>query len=140
MNPPEGFEPIESASPFNQHIGPLWHRLDREQLVIGLRLERHHTNRAGNLHGGMVSTIADFTLGQNIGWTLSPEPGDPGARPSIATVSLTTEFIGTARIGDWVHTDTQIDAVKRTMVFATTRLLSGENIIARASAVFRRFG
>ncbi|MEM7017193.1 MAG: PaaI family thioesterase [Pseudomonadota bacterium] len=141
---PDGFKPLNTKSPFNHHVGPFFSYYRDEQLIVGLYVQSHHCNTAGILHGGMFGVIADVALGHNIGLALArdagatPEElqdGAPGA--PIVTVSLTTDFIGAAREGNWLETDVEVQRAGKAMVFANVNLLCGKNRIGRASAVFR---
>ena len=53
-----------------------------------------HGNVRGNLHNGMLMTLAD----QILGFTVTEALG----HTSLATVSLNTEFVAGANIGDWL--------------------------------------
>lgn len=91
---PEGYQPITSSSPFGGLNGPVFERLDEEgQLWRGFRVDRRHINMGGRLHGGMLMTLADIILGQ-VAWTTLEGP--------CVTVRLSSEFMGGAKLGDWV--------------------------------------
>ena len=125
---PEGFEPLQTASPFNQLLGPYYCALRADEFVLGLRIAEKHCNSAGRLHGGVVCAIADVAIGHNIGFELgrraearkASERGHEttaelksesfaGApRAPITTVSLSSDFVGGARLGDWVEVRTDV--------------------------------
>jgi acyl-coenzyme A thioesterase PaaI-like protein len=61
--------------------------------------------------------------------------GAPGA--PIATVSLSVDFAGTARKGDWVEVHVDVQRVGGTLAYASAYLHLGDERIGRASGVFR---
>ena len=140
---PAGFELFETTSPFNLHLGPYYARVVDRVVTLGLRVAAHHCNRSGRLHGGMISTLADIAIGNNIGLALSFDEDfrDKKAddRPSIATVSMSTDFTGTAKEGEWVEVNVDLQNVGKTLAFGNAYLLCNDLRIARVSAVFRIF-
>jgi len=138
---PDGFEPLNTVSPYNTLVGPFYQRVDGDKFVGGLLIEPKHCNTAGRLHGGMVGSIADVTIGHNIGLALVAQAGGnlatdaPGAR--MATVSLSTDFSGSAREGDWLEVHVDVQKVGGSLAFANAYLSVGEERIARVSAVFK---
>lgn len=59
--PPEGYEPILSNSPFGWGNGPIFERTLKEGgWVRGFRVAEKHANVAGMCHGGMLMTFADI--------------------------------------------------------------------------------
>lgn len=128
---PDGFEPWARSSPYLDLIGPFYVRDDGGNLVWGLRIEERHANRRGFAHGGILATLADVTLGHTAAMSQQP--------PAMAvTVNLTTDFAGSARIGDWVEARADVQKVGRRVVFANCYLSVGAERIVRASAVFSR--
>ena len=146
---PPGFTALNTNSPFNNLLGPYYCQLRDGGLVIGLRVEERHCNTGGKLHGGMVPALADIALGHNIGLALAAgrEPGAetpqelargvPGA--PIATVSMSTDYAGTATRGDWIEAHADVQKAGRSLAFANAYLMCGDERIARVSAVFRVF-
>ncbi len=126
---PGGFRPIERASPFIELIGPLYERTRDGTLTLGLRIEGKHANRRGICHGGVLATLADVALGYTMGVTT-------GGKSSLVTASLTIDYAGSARVGDWVEAQVEVQRVGARLGFANCYLLAGEQRIVRASAIF----
>ena len=126
---PTGFGPIHRSSPFLDSIGPLYSKGSGGEMVIGLRVEKRHTNARGALHGGVVSTIADIALGYAL--ATSSEPPTP-----MVTVSLSVDFVGAAQVGDWIETRVDIQKLGSRLAFANASFDAGGERIARASGVF----
>jgi len=51
-------------------------------------------------------------------------------------VSLSTDFLAAARLGDWVEAHVEIERLGQRMAFASCRLRAGERVLLRASGAF----
>jgi uncharacterized protein (TIGR00369 family) len=127
---PAEFGPILRSSPFLDSIGPLYSKGRGAALVVGLRVEEKHTNARGTLHGGVLAAIADVALGYSIATST-----DPPTR--MVTASLSVDFAGAAKPGDWIETSVDIQKLGSRLAFANAYFHVGEERIARASAVFQ---
>ncbi len=126
---PAGFAPIFRTSPFLETIGPLYSTGSGALLVIGMRGQEKHTNARGTLHGGVLASIADVALGYGLATSTSTPT-------SMVTASLSVDFAGSAKAGDWVETSIDIQKVGSRMAFANVYFSVGNERIARASGVF----
>ncbi len=151
---PEGFELLETRSSFSNHVGPLYTQRLAGEVVFGLLVQAHHCNSGGVMHGGMVNTLADLAIGNNIGLILAERaatsegnqnaaaagsaslPSRVGGAP-IATVSMATDFAGSARLGEWVEVKVDVQRVGASMAFANAYLVANGKRFARSSAVFK---
>ena len=120
-----GFSPIPDAGPFLEHVGPVLADGD----VVGLRIEARHLNRSGMAQGGLLATVVDFALGRAIRASAQDEQ-------RAATVSLTTDFLGAAREGDFVEARTEVERLGGTLAFADCSLTVDGREIVRGRAVF----
>ena len=142
-NIPRGFEPIETTSPFILNVGPLYRKTTENQIFLGLLIEEQHCNSRGRLHGAMVCAVADIALGQNVGRLFAEygafEDSEGALLPGVgmATVSMSTDFAGTARVGDWVEAHVDVQRTGKRMAFANAYLVRGEERIARVSGVYQ---
>lgn len=130
MNPiPADFEPIFRSSPFLELLGPLYNKKMAQGLTIGLFAEKKHCNARGTVHGGVLSSLAEIALGYNAAFD--------GEQPvPMVTVSLTIDYAGSAKLGDWIEIETDVQKVGRKMAFANCYFMVNSKRIARASAVF----
>lgn len=143
MSVPEGFEPLQTNSPFSNWAGPFYTCVEADKVRFGFEVAAHHCNSAGRLHGAMVCAAADLALGRNIGMAIAraghlngkTSEGRGGA--PIATLSLNTDFVGTAEEGAWVEVDVDVQKAGRSVSFANAYLICAGERIARASAVFK---
>ncbi|MCP4318873.1 MAG: PaaI family thioesterase [Hyphomicrobiales bacterium] len=126
---PAGFKVLSRGSPYIDMVGPLYHTLSDEGLLIGFLAEEKHCNSRGIVHGGLLSTVADIALGYSAG-------GFPDVNRPMVTTSITIDFAGSAREGDWVLFKTDVQKVGRMAAFANTYAHVGEKRIVRASGIF----
>jgi acyl-coenzyme A thioesterase 13 len=131
---PPGFEPLFRTSPFLETVGPLFHRREADgSFVIGLRIAEKHANARGTAHGGLLMTLLDIALGYRAALSENPPA-------NLATASLTADFIGAAKIGDWVEAHVEVQKVGSRLAFANAFLVVNGERIVRGSAVFARAG
>lgn len=126
---PAGFTPLFRSSPFLDLLGPIYNQRTDSGLVIGLRAEEKHCNARGLVHGGVLSSLADVALGYNSAF--AQEPPTP-----IVTSSLSIDYAGTAKLGDWISIETDVQKVGKSLAFANCYFVVESARIARASAVF----
>ncbi|MBA3771423.1 MAG: PaaI family thioesterase [Ramlibacter sp.] len=127
--PPPGFEPLFRTSPFLDATGPFFYKPLEQGFTVGLRVLERHTNASGSLHGGLVATLADVSLGY-----VTATSQTPALR--MLTTSLGIDFVGTAKIGDWVESHVSIVKVGSRLAFANTMITSNDAPIASARVVF----
>ena len=127
---PEGFEPHFRKSPFTDPWEPLYSKKTDKSVSIGLRLARPHTNSRGLIHGGLIASLADnsmgYSCGQAMGWTTS-----------FVTVSLAVDYIGSAQIGQWLAVECEVIRTGSTLCFAQSLIKADNVVIARANGTFR---
>ena len=126
---PPGFKPLPSASPFNELVGPLHEKRGEGSISIGLRVEKKHSNSRGICHGGVLATLADLALGYGMmARTVS--------RGGFVTAQLSIDYAGAAEIGDWIHSEVEVQRVGSRLAFANGYLCVGANRILRMSGIF----
>ena len=91
--------------------------------------EAKHCNAREQVHGGVFSSLADVALGYNAAFSKSnPVP--------IVTASLTIDYAGSAKLGEWIEIETDVQKVGRRMAFANCYFFVNSKRIARDSGVF----
>jgi acyl-coenzyme A thioesterase 13 len=128
---PDGFKPLFRTSPFLALVGPLYYRQDPGGFVVGLRVLEKHANARGGAHGGLLLTLADIALGYTAAFSSEPPI-------SLTTASMSADFMGGAKCGDWVEARVQVEKIGGRLAFANAHLVVGDESIARVSAVFAR--
>jgi uncharacterized protein (TIGR00369 family) len=126
---PPGFEAVTRGGPFFMALAPVYRRISGQALVLGLHIDVKHANAHGNAHGGMLTTVADGALHDNL-----VRGRGPDAR--IVTVSMSVDFLSPARVGDWLEAHVTVTRQGRSLCFADCLLRVGERAVLRASAVF----
>lgn len=135
---PAGFEPLglsqaEGIS-FEKHIGPLYRHMDAPKgtAVWGFRVEPYHCNPYGMLHGGMLTSVADTLMGSLVFDAIEGQP--------CATISLTSDFIGAGRAGDWVEGRAELLRQGRNVCFLRCEMRAGERLLMSASGSWAIIG
>ena len=128
-DPAQGYAALFRSSPFLDLTGPFYSKGKGQSLSIGLRVLDHHLNARGLVHGGVLLTMADIALGYAMATS-----GD--APVSAVTSQLSADFAGSARLGDWITSQADIQKVGRTLAFANIYLMVRDVRIVRASGVF----
>jgi uncharacterized protein (TIGR00369 family) len=134
LTPPEGFEPHFRQSPLTAPWEPIYSRRLDDRVVIGLHAREPHTNSRGMVHGGMIAALADNAMGLSCVEVLTRAGNKPAG--GLVTVSMATDFIGAAKLGQWVAFDTQYVKTGRTLCFAQCFVTADGEVIARADARF----
>lgn len=126
---PEGFGPLFRTSPLLETLGPFYGKGTGADLIIGLRVAEKHTNSRGTIHGGVLATLGDIALGYAMAFSSAPP------RRAL-TASLSIDYVGSAKVGDWIEARVDKYKVGRTLAFANAYVTVDGAQIARVSAVF----
>ena len=81
-------------SAFQEHMGYELLAWEPDRAVLGYTIQPEHMNRTGRLHGGVLATLLDTTMGYS---GVHADRGD-GPR-SCVTLSLTVNFVGAVSEG-----------------------------------------
>lgn len=134
MSIPADFQRLPMPSnPFIDTNGPLYGRFAHGRFTLGLRIETRHCNPGNMLHGGMVMTLADMTL-------LFVCMMQGGVDRFLVTVSLSTDFLGPAKPGDWVEGTGEVLRASKNMVIAQGLLSVAGQPISRLNGIFKPTG
>jgi uncharacterized protein (TIGR00369 family) len=127
---PEGFERHFRRSPLTDPWEPLYSKRTDKAVIIGLRLAKPHTNGRGLIHGGLIAALADNAMGYSCAHQM-------GGANSLVTIGLAVDFVGTAKIGQWLAVESDVIRTGRTICFAQSLIKADDVAIARADATFR---
>jgi acyl-coenzyme A thioesterase 13 len=128
-SPPPGFAPIFRVSPVSEMIGPVYSRGSGLELELGMYAQEKHCNLRGSVHGGVFATLADMALGYTLAFSADPPRG-------FVTATLTIDYAGAAKVGDWMTTCTDVQRQGGRLAFANCYVIVDGQRIVRASAVF----
>lgn len=127
---PDGFTPFAYTSAFLDAVGPLYEGVAADgTLRLGMRIEARHCNRRGFAHGGLLVTLADLILGYSL--------GRAGGQRGMVTVNLTTDFAGSAQLGQWVEASADIQKATGSLAFANCYVTADGQRVVRASGIFK---
>ena len=132
-DPPQGFAPHFRKSPVTDPWEPLFSRRVDGTVQIGITLRDAHCNSRGLLHGGVIAALADNAMGSSCGAALPSLEG-------LVTVSLSVDYVGAAKIGQWLQVEPRVLKTDKSMGFADALITADGAVIARASATFRVLG
>lgn len=126
---PEGYQPLFRTSPFLDATGPYFYKPTEQGFTVGLRVEQKHTNASGTVHGGLVATLADVSLGY-----VTATSQQPPLR--MTTANLSIDYVGTAKLGDWIESQVQVIKAGSRLAFAKALISAAGKPVASTSAVF----
>jgi len=129
-NIPPGFGPNQRRSPLTDPREPQYWKQTADAVIFGLRLAEPHTNARGLIHGGLIAALADKAMGHSCGHKL-------GGTVSLVTVNLSVDYIGSAKIGQWLQIDSEVLKTGSTICFVQCVVTADGEVIARANATFR---
>jgi uncharacterized protein (TIGR00369 family) len=128
----DGFERRFRRSPLTDPWEPLYSKRRDKAVILGLRLTKPHTNGHGVIHGGLIATLADISMGFSCGYQL-------GAT-HLVTIGLAADYIGSAQVGQWLTVEPDVIKTGSTICFAQCFVEADDVVIARANATFRVVG
>lgn len=126
---PPGFLLLDALDDVMGAFAPIYARKEEKQVALGFRVGGQHCNPRGNCHGGTWATLADIVMGINVG--LVTERSGP-------TVSLSIDFLGAAREGQWVEGRAKVLRWTPNLGFSECLFTADGEPALRANAVFRR--
>ena len=129
---PAGYKAFnfQLGGPFMAINGPLLHKHDGKQLLLGMRVEKRHCNPMDVCHGGMLMSFVDMAMPMGVVY-------QENINRFLPTISLNTDFLAPVPLDAWLEARTDVLRVTRSMVFAQC-LVQADGITAvRASGVFK---
>ena len=112
----------------------MYKRQGADRLVLGVHVRPEHCNSRNMPHGGFLAAMADNAMGLSLGVSLA---GDGRESAGLVTVSLTLDYLGSAKLGQWLEFDTDFVKLGRSICFAEATVRADGQPIARARATFK---
>jgi uncharacterized protein (TIGR00369 family) len=131
-NIPLGFVSVPIGGDFSSHNGPLYARWHDGHFQLGFRVNERQINPGKSCHGGMLSLFADILLSSAAQYQTDIP------RQFLPTISLQMDFMASAPLGEWVQGQADILKVTKNLVFSQGLITCNNNVVVRASGVFRR--
>jgi len=129
---PEGFTEVRLVDPFELHVGPAFSQGETGTKRYAFQVQAHHCNLRGVMHGGMLMTLADLTLGQAV-WDVTD-------RAHSVTLNMQHQFIKAANEGDWIEVVPELTRRTRAFVFMRGDFTVNGEIVMTTSSVWKLLG
>jgi len=126
---PEGFVPAQFTPGFLDYSGPYFLKRTPDAKIIGCRITEQHMNYMNSAHGGVLATLADVALSFQLYDSAAP-------KLPVSTVSMTTNFLCSARLGDWVEASGVIDRIGAKLGYVHGSIWCGERVLMTMSGVY----
>ena len=134
FQPPEPFVPHPRKSPLTTPWEPIYADIRDDRWVLAVEIREPHTNSRGAPHGGLIAALADNAMGLSCGVML----GSLGiASSGLVTVSLSVDYLGAAKLGQWLAFDTDFIKPGKSLCFAECTVSADGKPVARAHATFK---
>ena len=96
---PEGFRELTEALGFARANGPWFEKIENGRVMRGFLPGTQHANALGIVHGGMLAAFLDSAMGRAVWHTL---------RRRSVTLRLSVDYLGPARVGDWLQAEGEV--------------------------------
>lgn len=128
---PEGFDVCAMGGGFNAAFGPIYRH--RSEPRLGFRVGPQHLNPVGTVHGGAMATFADMMV-------VAVHDGAGTSERHAPTINLTVDYLGPARLGQWVEMPVALARATKTMYFTQSIITADGEPAARVHGIYRRYG
>ena len=127
---PEGYELINQTEHHIRHIGDGYHKRDEEgNLIMAFWIKKENCNSADVAHGGMLMSIADYSLAS---------ASMPSRDKYVATISFRSEFIAPAKIHSLAEVHTTVTKTTKSLVFGEGKIFCAGEIVYSFSGVVKK--
>ena len=109
---------------------PIYARRSDRGVSLAIRAGAAHANSRGFVHGGLITALADNAMGLSCGQQIADASG-------LFTVSLSIDFVGFAKVGQWLEIRPEVIRTGKSLCFASAFVLADDSVCARASGVFK---
>ena len=126
---PDGFVPARFSPGFLEVAGPYFLKHGSGPAIVGCRMLPQHMNYIDVAHGGVLATLADVALSFAL-YDSSTE------KMPVSTVNMTTNFLGGAKLGDWVEASATIDRIGKRLAYVHGSIQSGDRLLMTMNGVY----
>jgi uncharacterized protein (TIGR00369 family) len=111
--------------------GPFYCRRDEGGVMVcAFRAEEKHMNGGGAMHGGCMATFADYAIFM----IADKELEGSGS----VTAQLSTEFLGSAEVGDLIEARGEVTRAGGSLVFVRGLATTGGRAVFSFSAIIKK--
>ncbi|MGN6515133.1 MAG: PaaI family thioesterase [Rhizomicrobium sp.] len=118
--------------PFENFVGPLYETGEGIARRYAFVVDERHVNMRGVIHGGMLMTLADMTLGQ-AAW-------DACDHANCVTLNMQSQFIRGARLGEIVEVQPFLTRRTRAILFIRGDFTVAGEIIFSCASLWKLIG
>ena len=124
-----GWEEVVNHTAFGELVGPIWRNDADGKSRFGFTVAPKHLNRSGNLHGGMLMTLADQAMAML-------------ARQAVgskrhATIELNIQFVGGVKLGEFVVACPEVVRATRSIVFMQAKMFVEDRLVVTTSGIWK---
>jgi uncharacterized protein (TIGR00369 family) len=124
-----GWEEIVNHTAFDDLVGPIWRSDHDGKPRLGFVVAPKHLNRSGNLHGGMLMTLADQAM------AMAARQATGGKRH--ATIVLNIQFVGGVKVGEFVAAHPEVVRATRSVVFMQAEMFVDGRLLVTTSGIWK---
>jgi uncharacterized protein (TIGR00369 family) len=96
---PPGFRELTEVTGFAAANGPWFEKIEDGRAIRGFLPGPQHANALGIVHGGMLAAFLDSAMGTAVFHALQRR---------AVTLRLSLDYLGPARIGDWLEASGEV--------------------------------
>lgn len=127
-----GYRETKLADPFEIYLGPIFETGEKPDRRFAMKIDEHHVNRRNVMHGGMMMTYADATLGAFA--------ADLSTGFVSVTLNMQSQFLAPAPLGQIIEVKPELTRRTRSMLFIRGDFTVSGEIVMTASSVWKLLG
>ncbi len=127
-----GYRETKLADPFEIYLGPIHETGEAPERRFALLIDDRHVNRRLVMHGGMMMTYADATLGSLA--------ADLSNGVMSVTLNMQSQFLAPAKLGRVIEVKPELTRRTRSMLFIRGDFTVEGEIVMTASSVWKMLG
>ena len=131
---PDGYTLHTRTSPLTSPWAPIYRNVTERSVFLGVYLREVHCNSRGLVHGGFIAALADNTMGYCAGKAIAADGRDI---KSLVTINLAIDYLGSAKLGQWMSWEPEMLKATRTIAFVEALVKADSIPVARANATFK---
>ena len=128
-----GYKKCTQQQGFSAHMGPFYEKCVGGIMHRALKVEAHHLNPEGVVHGGVSLAFTDYIIYRAIG-------DDVGHDTQFATINLNCNLLSAAKEGDVIYGVGSVTRKTRSVIFAEGHLFTESRPIIQATGVWKIIG
>lgn len=121
-----------SGEPFDELVGPFYFKGSGSNLICAFRASARNGNKIDVVHGGALMTFADYSMYVSL--------FDHYRVEKIVTISMTSEFLSFAKVGDYLEAKNDIVRSGRSLAVVRGMVTLESKPILNYSATFKILG